>query len=320
MAAGAPFIPIAALAQRQGRIYRIGFLGSVSPTADIRRDTTDHLWQGLRELGWDRDRNIVVEERWANGKVERLPQLAEELVGAKPDIIVAGLLDSALAAKQATSTIPIVTVVVFDPVRHGLIASYSRPGGNVTGLSYEGGSIGDKLLDLLCQAVPGLKRIAVLWNPDTPSQRLWLKDMEPAARQLKLDLQPVAVRSAQDFEAAFASMRAGAPGALLVFADAMMFAHRERIAELATRYRLPSISVLHEFPERGGLIGYVSDIPGNYRRAAIYVDRILRGAKPADLAVEQPTRFTLTLNLRTARAIGLTLPQALLVRADRVIE
>jgi len=315
-----PFIAVAALAQQRGQIYRIGFLGSVSPTAEIRRDTTDHLWQGLRELGWDRDRNIVVEERWADGKVERLPQLAAELVGAKPDIIVAGLLDSALAAKQATATIPIVTVVVFDPVRHGLIASYSRPGGNVTGLSYEGGSIGDKLLDLLRQAVPGLKRIAVLWNPDTPSQGLWLNDMEPAARQLKLDLQPVAVRSAQDFEGGFVRMRAGGAGALLVFPDAMMFAHRERITELATRYRLPSISVLHEFPERGGLIGYVSDIPGNYRRAAIYVDRILRGAKPANLAVEQPTKFTLTLNLRTARAIGLTLPQALLVRADRVIE
>lgn len=301
-------------------VRRIGFLGSVVPTTETRRDSVDHLWQALRERGWEAGRNLSVIEHWAEGEVERLPGLAVELVATRPDLIVVGLLDAALALQKATATIPIVTVLPFDPVRHGLIASYARPGGNITGLSYEAGAIGDKQLDLLRQTVPGLARVAVLWNPDVGTQALWLKDMQPASRSLRLELRPVPARSPKDFNAAFERMKQEGAGALLVLPDVMMFQHRERIAGLAARHRLPSISVLLDYPQLGGLMGYVVDIADSYRRAASYVDRILRGARPAELPVEQPTKFILTLNRKVARILGLKLPPAMLARADRVIE
>lgn len=311
----------AAHAQRKDRVYRIGFLGTLSPTPEVKSFTTDHIWRALRERGWQEGKNFVVVERWADGKIERLSELAAQLVQAKVDVIVVALPDAALAAKKATTTIPIVVVLSLDPVRIGLIESYARPGGNVTGLSYEAGpTLGDKQLDLLKQAVPGLARVAVLWNADAPTQALWLKDMEPAAKALGLELQPVEARSERDLEAAFQRATEVRAGALVVMPDAMFFFHRKRIAELAVRHRLPSISMLHEYPHLGGLMGYVADIPDSYRRAAPYVDKILRGAKPADLAVEQPAKFNLTINQRTARAIGLPMPQALLLRADKVIE
>jgi len=310
-----------AFAQQPGKIYRIGFLGSTSPTPEVRKITTDRTLQALRERGWVEGRNFVVEERWAYGKSERLPELATQLLQTKVDIIVAGLTDGALAAKEASATVPIVTVLTFDPVRNGLIESYARPGGNVTGLSYEAGTaIGAKHLDLLKQAVPGLSRVAILWNPGGPGQALWLQDMQPASGTLKLELRPVEARSPADFDAAFARMKQERAGGVVVFADTMFFFHRERLAELAIAHRLPSISALHAYPHRGGLIGYVVDIPDSYRRVATYIDKILRGAKPTDLAVEQPTKFQLTVNLKTARAIGLTIPQAVMVRADEVIE
>jgi putative tryptophan/tyrosine transport system substrate-binding protein len=312
--------PLHAAAQSAGRVYRIGFLGSVVPTPEIRRFTVDQTWDALRSLGWEQGRNYVLEERWAEGRAERLPGLAAQLVQAQVDLIVVGLTDAALAAKGATHSIPIITVLSFDPARHGLIQSYARPGGNVTGLSYEAGPIGDKLLDLLRQAVPGVTRVGVLWNPDTPTQALWLKDMEPPARTLKLELRPFEVRAERDLEAAFQRMKEARVGGLVIMADAMMFDHRRRIAELAVNQRLPSISVLHEYPQHGGLMSYVIDIPANYRRVAVYIDKVLRGAKPADLPVEQPTKFELIVNLKTARAMGLTFPPAMLLRADRVIE
>ena len=290
------------------------------PTPEIRQVTVDHLWQALRAYGWREGRDYVLEERWAEGNLDRLPKLAAELVAAKPDAIVVGLPDAAVAAKAATRTIPIVTVLTFDPVRHGLIASYARPGGNITGLSYDaGGTLGEKLLDLLKQAVPRLSRVAVLWNPDSSIQSFWLDDMRPAARTLQLELLPFAARSGRELDPAFRQMKERRAEALLPYADVMLFMHRDALARLAIEHRLPSISALHEFARLGGLLGYVADIPDSYRRAARFVDLVLRGANPAEIAVEQPTKFRLTINLRTARALGLQLPQALLLRADEVI-
>lgn len=309
------------IAQQRSKPRRIGFLGTVIPTPEVRQFTVNHLWRGLGDFGWREGRDFVLEERWADGRLERLPELANELVAAKPDVIVVGLPDAAVAAKQATRTIPIVTVLTFDPVRHGLIESYARPGGNVTGLSYDaGGTLGEKLLDLLKQAVPGLARVAVLWNPDSRMQSFWLDDMQPAARALKLELLPFTARSANDLRPAFRQMKERRAEALVAYADVMLFLQREALARLALEYRLPSISALHEFPHFGGLLGYVADIPDSYRRAARFVDLVLRGANPAELAVEQPTQFRLTVNLKTARALKLRLPEALLLRADEVIK
>jgi putative ABC transport system substrate-binding protein len=310
-----------ALPQQRAERRRIGFIGTVVPTSDVRQFTVDHLWRALRDLGWQEGRNFVLVERWAEGNLDRLPSLAAEVVAANVDVIVVGLPDAAVAAKQATHTIPIVTVLTFDPVRHGLIASYARPGGNVTGLSYDaGGTLGEKLLDLLKQALPRLSRVAILWNPDSRMQSFWLEDMQPAARALKLELLSFPARSGDDLAPAFRQMKERRAEAVVAYADVMLFLHREALAGLALEHRLPSISALHEFPHVGGLLGYVADIPDSYRRAARFVDLVLRGANPAELAVEQPTKFRLTVNLKTARALKLRLPEALLVRADEVIK
>jgi putative tryptophan/tyrosine transport system substrate-binding protein len=320
-ASGSLLLARAALAEQSGKVHRIGWLGSTAPTDEVRRITTEPFLHGLRERGWQLGTNFTLEERFVFGKVELLPQYAAELVQTKVDMIVAPLPEAAIAAKKATATIPIVTVLVFDPVRYGLIASYARPGGNVTGLSYEAGeTILGKQLDLLKQAVARLRRVAVLWNPGAPSQALWLEDMEPARKALALELVPVEARSEVDLEGAFQKMMAASAGALLVMPDPMLFFHRPRIAELALKHRLPSISNLLDYSRIGGLMDYFVDIADSYRRVVPYVDKILRGARPADLPVEQPTNFILTLNLRTAKQLGIAMPAALLARADRVIE
>lgn len=312
-----------ALPQTRQKVYRIGFLGSASPTPEVLRFTTDQLWQGLRELGWIEGKNIAIEQRWAEGRVERQPVNAAELVRLKVDVLVVGVNDAALAAKQATSTIPIVMALVSDPVRAGLIKSYAQPGGNVTGVSYEPATtLTAKHLDLLKEVAPGSSRVAMLWNTASESNRQWVTDPEvaAAARALGLTLTRIGVSGPDELDQAFARMKGEGVGGLHVTPDPMLFHHRTRIKDLAIKHRLPTVSAMVGFAEQGGLLQYGTDPSEGYRRAARYVDRILRGAKPAELAVEQPTKFQLMVNLETAKALRLSIPRSVLLRADRVIE
>ena len=315
--------PLPVLPQTRQKVYRIGFLGSASPTPEVLSFSTDQLRQGLRELGWIEGKNIMIEERWAEGRVERQPSNAAELVRLNVDVLVVGVNDAALAAKRATSTIPIVMALVSDPVRAGLIKSYAQPGGNVTGMSYEPATtLTAKHLDLLKQVTPGLSRVAMLWNTASESNRQWVTDPEvvAAAQSLGLKLSPIGVSGPDELDSAFARMKDDGVGGLHVTPDPMLFHHRTRIRDLAIKHRLPTVSAMVAFAEHGGLLWYGMDAGDSYRRAARYIDRILRGAKPAELAVEQPTKFQLVVNLRTAKALGLSIPQPVLVRADRVIE
>ncbi|MGZ3318796.1 MAG: ABC transporter substrate-binding protein, partial [Isosphaeraceae bacterium] len=276
--------------------------------------------QGLRELGWIEGQNIVIEYRFADGRLDRLPALAAEVVRLKVDIIAASPTPAALAAKNATGTIPIVFTSVPDPVGLGLVASLARPGGNVTGLTYSVGfNIFGKDLELLKEAVPKARRVAVLSNPASPSQPLTMREITDAARSLGLPLLLLEARGPGDFDGAFAAMAKERVGALFVVTDPAFIPHRARLAELTTKNRLPSIFTQREDAEAGALMSYGPSLSDIYRRAATYVDKILKGAKPADLPVEQPTKFELVINLKTARAIGLTLPQSLVQRADEVI-
>jgi putative ABC transport system substrate-binding protein len=305
-------------AQPAGKVHRIGYLGSGSITSN------PHLpgafRQGLRELGWIEGQNIVIEYRFADGRLDRLPALAAEIVGLKVDIIAASPTPAALAAKNATGTIPIVFTSVPDPVGLGLVASLARPGGNVTGLTYSVGfNIFGKDLELLKEAVPKARRVAVLSNPASPSQPLTMSEIRDAARSLGLQLLLVEARRPGDFDGAFAAMAKERVGALFVVTDPAFIPHRARLTELTAKNRLPSIFTQREDAEAGALMSYGPSLSDMYRRAATYVDKILKGAKPADLPVEQPTKFELVINLKTARAIGLTLPQSLVQRADEII-
>jgi putative ABC transport system substrate-binding protein len=305
-------------AQPAGKVHRIGYLGSGSITSN------PHLpgafRQGLRELGWIEGQNIVIEYRFADGRLDRLPALAAEVVRLKVDIIAASPTPAALAAKNATGTIPIVFTSVPDPVGLGLVASLARPGGNVTGLTYSVGfNIFGKDLELLKEAVPKARRVAVLSNPASPSQPLTMSEIRDAARSLGLQLLLVEARGPGDFDGAFAAMAKERVGALFVVTDPAFIPHRARLTELTAKNRLPSIFTQREDAEAGALMSYGPSLSDMYRRAATYVDKILKGAKPADLPVEQPTKFELVINLKTARAIGLTLPQSLVQRADEVI-
>jgi putative ABC transport system substrate-binding protein len=305
-------------AQPAGKVHRIGYLGSGSSTS------SPHLpgafRQGLRELGWIEGQNIVIEYRFADGRLDRLPALAAEVVGLKVDIIAASPAPAALAAKNATGTIPIVFTSVPDPVGLGLVASLARPGGNVTGLTYSVGfNIFGKDLELLKEAAPKAQRVAVLSNPASPSQPLTMSEIRDAARSLGLQLLLVEARGPDDFDGAFAAMAKERVGALFVVTDPAFVPHRARLTELTAKNRLPSIFTQREDAEAGALMSYGPSLSDIYRRAATYVDKILKGAKPADLPVEQPTKFELVINLKTARAIGLTLPQSLVQRADEVI-
>jgi putative ABC transport system substrate-binding protein len=276
--------------------------------------------RGLRELGWVEGQNIAVEYRWAEGRLERLPELAAELVGLKVDAMLVGGTQAALAAKQATTTIPIVLAGIGDPVGTGLVASLARPGGNITGLSFLASELSAKQLELLKEAVPKVSRVAVLWNPTNSFHRLALRDAEAAARSLGVQLQLLEARSPNEFDSAFAVVTRKRAGALLVLADAVFLLHRTRLADLAARSRLPAMYGLTEHAQVGGLMAYAPNFADSFRRAAGYVDKILKGAKPGDLPVEQPTKFDLVINLKTAKALGLTIPQSLLIRADQVIQ
>jgi putative ABC transport system substrate-binding protein len=310
--------PLAADAQPAAKVYRIGLLGGTPPTAEPR--LWEGFFQGLRELGYVEGQNILIEGRWYGEQTERLPALAAELVRLKVDVIVAGAPPAPEAAQRATSTIPIVFASHGDPVGSGLVASLARPGGNVTGLSILSPELVGKQLQLLKEAVPRISRVAVLWNPTIPIQELVLREAEVAARSLKVQLQVLEARAPGDFASAFSAMTKDRAGGLISLGGSIFFAQRTRIAELAAQSRLPAMYGQREYAEAGGLMAYGASIRENWRRAATYVDRLLKGAKPADLPVEQPTKFELVINLKTAKALGLTIPQSLLLRADEVIQ
>jgi len=313
--------PRAAGAQSAGKVYRIGYLSIGSASGTYTRPL-EAFRQGLRDLGWDEGRNLLIEYRYAEGRVDRLSALADELVRLKVDVIVASPTPSALAARNATTTIPIVGMSLTEPVAVGLVPSLARPGGNVTGLTYGVDTeIFGKQLQLLKEVVPHVRRVAVLSNPGaSPAQPLIMERVKNAARSLAVPLQILEVREARDFEAAFAAMVKERTGALLLPGDAMFFVHRSQLADLALKNRLPSMSTQWQWVEAGGLLSYAPSFPDQWRRAATYVDKILRGAKPGDLPIEQPTKFELVVNLKTAKALGLTIPQPVLSRADEIIQ
>ena len=311
--------PLAADAQQTGKVHRIGYLSSGSATAPPY--LVEAFRQGLRERGWVEGQNTLIEYRWAEGKFDRLPDLAAELVRLKVDIIVAVASPAAAAAKNATATIPIVGISLGDPVGLGLIASLARPGGNVTGSSYSVGlEIFGKQLELLKETVPKVRRVAILSNPANPVLPVWIREIKVAARSLGVQLQLFEARGPNEFDGAFAAMAKERVGALLVPSDPIFNLHRARLADLAARSRLPAAYNVRENVDAGGLLSYGPSNTDLWRRAAGYVDKILKGAKPADLPVEQPTKFELVINLKTAKALGLTIPQSLLVRADELIQ
>jgi putative ABC transport system substrate-binding protein len=317
---GGLFSPSAAEAQQAAKA-RIGILTINSAAAAPH--LTEAFLQGLRDLGYVEGRTVAIEYRDAGGKVDRLPALAAELVALKVDVIMAGSTPLALAAKQATRTIPIVFIGSGDPVADGLVTSLARPGGNVTGLSSLTPERVGKCLELLTQAVPGVSRVAVLWQPGAVGERTekdTLKGAEVAARALGVRLQFVEARGPADIDRAFSDMTRARTGALAVWTTAMFVAERRRLVALAAKNRLPGVYTLREFVDAGGLMSYGHSQADLNRRAATYVDKILKGAKPADLPVEQPTKFDLVINLTTAKALGLTIPPSLLARADHVVE
>ncbi len=310
--------PLVVDAQPAGKVYRIGYLSSGPATSNLYREA---FQQGLRELGWVEGQNIVTDYRFAEGRLDRLPDLAAELVQLKVDVIVASPTPAAVAAKNATGTVPIVMWGVGDPVGLGLIASLARPGGNVTGLSFSVGmDTFGKGLELLREAVPKVRRVAVLSNPANPAHALAINNVKVAARSLRVQLQLVEARGPNEFDGAFAVMAKERVAAVLVLADSVFVFQRARLADLAARNRLPSMHGNRENVEAGGLMSYGPTNVDALRRAASFVDKIFKGAKPADLPVEQPTKFELVINLKTAKALGLTIPQSLLLRADQVIE
>ena len=320
IAGGLLAVPLAADAQ-PAEVPRVGYLnpGSLSDPTSQRR--LEAFRQGLRDLGYVEGQNIAIESRWAEGKYDRYPALAADLVRLKVDVIVAQGGAATQAVQQATRTIPIVMSIVLDPVGSGLVPSLARPGGNVTGTSFMGPDLVGKQLQLLKEVVPKVSRVALLRNPANPASALGLRDAEAAARALGVRLQALEARDPQEIDSAFAAMTRERAGALLIFPDPIFGNQRRQIAELAAKRRLPAIhGGLPEYAEAGGLMVYSPNILDLTRRAATFVDKILKGAKPADLPVEQPTKLELVINLRTAKAIGLTIPPSLLQRADQVIE
>jgi putative ABC transport system substrate-binding protein len=312
--------PLAAEAQQPGKVFRIRILGNVPPTDPEGARVWGAFIEGLRDLGYAEGQNITIVHRSSEGKFQRLPDLAAELVRLKVDVIVAPASQNVLAAKQASRTIPIVMAGSGDPVGTGFIASLARPGGNVTGSSYFVGlDIYSKQLELLKETVPKVRRVAILSNPTNPAHPLWMREIKGAGRSLGVQLQFLEARGPTEFDGAFAAMAKERAGALLVVADGMFMLHRTRLADLAAKSRLPSLGY-RELVEAGGLMSYGPSLPDLWRRAAIFVDRILKGAKPADLPIEQPAEFELVINLKTAKALGLTIPPSLLQRADQVIE
>jgi len=319
LAGGLFAAPLVTAAQPNAKVYRIGFLVTATSTE------TGHLFkalsEGLRELGYVEGRNVVFERRFAEGRQERLPALAAELVRLKVDILVTGSNPVIAAVKQATATIPVVMAVSRDPVGAKFIASLARPGGNITGLANDTApDIIGKNLALLKEAVPRISRVTYLWNPVPPGAEASKNALESAARNLGVAFQSVEVRGHAELEGAFAAMVRERANGIVVAQDPVTFGSRSHVALLAARSRLPAVYGVGEFAEAGGLMSYGPNIADQFRRAAIYVDKILKGAKPGDLPIEQPTKFELVINLKAAKALGLTLPPSLVQRADQVIE
>jgi putative ABC transport system substrate-binding protein len=308
-------------AQPPAKVPRVGYLNPGSPSDPARQRRLEAFRQGLRDLGYVEGQNIAIESRWAEGKYDRYPALVADLVHSKVDIIVAVGGAATQAAQQATRTIPIVMSVVIDPVGSGLVASLARPGGNATGLTMMASDLVGKQFQLLKEVVPKVSRVALLTNPANPASAPFVREAEVAARALGVRLQTLEARDPQEIDSAFAAMTRERAGALVVLADAILgLNQRRQITELATKRRLPAVYGVREYAEAGGLMAYGANLRDLERRAATYVDKILKGAKPADLPVEQPTKFELVINLRTAKAIGLTIPPSLLQRADRIID
>jgi putative ABC transport system substrate-binding protein len=315
---GAAAWPLVARGQQAHEAFRIGFVGLA--TADSLPERLEAFHAGLRDLGYKEGRNIVIEYRWADGKYDRLPAIFAELVRLNVDVIVTHGTPGVSAAKQATTTIPIVMATSGDPVASGLVASLARPRGNVTGLTFFFAELAAKRLELLKETVPGLTEVGILRNPANPlSGPIIYSEIRPAAQALELELHEFDMRGPDEFDGAFAAMAAMRIGALIVPDDAIVIANASRVVRLALQQRLPTCG-WPDFAVAGGLIGYGVNFPDMFRRAATYVDKILKGAKPADLPVERSMRFDTVVNLKTAKALGLTVPPSLLARADEVIE
>jgi putative tryptophan/tyrosine transport system substrate-binding protein len=314
---GAAAWPLAAGAQQE-KLPRIGFLGN--STAALEADLVGPFRDGLRELGYEEGRNIIIEYRWAEGNYAHFPALISELIALKIDVIVTAGTPASLAVKKATSSIPLVMVAVGEPVATGLVASLARPGGNITGVTSISPEIEGKRLELLTEVVPNISHIAVLWNAGSPIQVIQERETRAAAQVLGLKYLSLGVRTKEEIEDAFAAIVRERPGALFVLADRLFLHHRERIMDFAVQHRLPGVHAYRELVEAGGLMSYGPSYADMHRRAATYVDKLLKGAKPADLPVERPVKFELVFNLKAAKALGLEIPPMLLARADEVIE
>ncbi len=310
--------PLPSEGQRSGQVARIGFLGGGSPA--INAPILEAFRQGMRDHGNVEGQAFTIEPRYAEGRPVRLPDLAAELVRLKVDLIVTQSYPAAHAAKQATATIPIVIYAAGDPIGTGLVASLARPGGNITGVSFQETELSVKRLQLLKEAVPRLSRVAVLWNTADLGMSLRFREVQKEAPALGLTLHPLGVHEPGDFDGAFSAMTRDRPHALFVVSDVFTSRNRRRILDFAARSRLPAMYEFASYVNDGGLISYGPSFSEMSRRAAYLVDRILKGAKPADLPVEQPTRFELVINLKTAKALGLTIPPSIMVRADQVIQ
>ena len=312
--------PRAAEAQQAGKVWRIGVLAGSPPTTPEAARPWEALMLRLRELGYVEGQNLVVERRWAEGRADRYHELAAELVALKPDVIIAAFTPSVSAAKRATSTIPIVMAIAGDPAGTGLVASLSRPGGNITGMSLQNSpELAGKRLELLKEAFPGLSRVGLLVNRTLPHRDFIWRDLQRAAVLIGVKLEPFEVRGPEDFSGGLTTKGSEAFEALVVHPDPLAFNHRREIAEFGLKRKMP-VAAAYGFAEAGCLMSFDAHWPDLFRKAATYVDRVLKGAKPGDLPIEQPTEFKVIINLKTAKALGLTIPPSLLQRADQVIE
>jgi putative ABC transport system substrate-binding protein len=316
-AAGLLTAPLATEAQQAPRVYRIGFVGSASAAPQF-----GAFRQGLEALGYIEGNNVIVEARFAEGRSERLSEFVADMLRRNVDVLVVGSTPAALAAKRTTTSVPIVFASLFDPVGAGIVASLARPGGNITGtaIGVGGSGLGGKWVELLKEAVPNISHIAVLWNPTNPASAASVREIKAAAQAMKVTLDVLDAGNTTNLDRAFTAIGARGAHAIIVTNDPFFTPNREKLVQFAARKRLPAMYFFKHFADAGGLMAYGASLEDSYRRAALYVDKILKGAKPGDLPVEQPTRFDLVINLRTAKALNLTIPPSLLQRADEVIE